>query len=52
MVIGRLFGICIMVAMEVVVLSLSCPYATHEASREASGVVGSFLEWRFRCSLQ
>ena len=50
-VIRRFPDICIMVAKEVVVLFLPFPCAPHEALREASGVVGSFLEWRCCCSL-
>jgi len=49
---GRLPDICMMVGHDVVVLFLPCPCVPHEAAREASGVVGSFLEWRFRWSLQ
>jgi len=37
---------------DVVVLFLPCPCAPREALREASGMVGGFLEWRFGCGLQ
>ena len=51
-VIEGLSDICIMVANDVAVLLLPRPCAARKASREASGVVGSFLEWRLRWSLQ
>jgi hypothetical protein len=51
-VVGRLLDICVMIEHGVVVLFLPCPFAPHEAARAVSRVAGSFLEWRFRWSLQ
>jgi hypothetical protein len=50
--VGRLLDIRMMIEHGVVVLFLQCPFAPHAAAREVSRVVGSFLEWRFRWSLQ
>lgn len=43
---GSLCDILIMIERGVVVVFLPCTRGPHEAAREASGVVGSFLEWR------
>lgn len=51
MFVGRLPDICLMTECGVVVLFLPCLCALHDASRQPSGVVGGFLEWRFRWSL-
>ena len=50
--VGRLLDICMMIEHGVVVLFLPRPFAAHEAARGVLRVVGSFLEWRCRWSLE